>query len=156
MTAMQTLSDIIFSIKDKITDNEFKTIMDNLKLVNDNKNKITMKRCLVVVPTIKLDSSLTPIVRNSIMDKRIPFHIDDLDHVHSAIQEYGYICYDRFNNNIFLNDVANEDSNNFILVQTPIILKIIGDHPYIDENSSLPQVTLSDVNDITETTTDQI
>jgi hypothetical protein len=149
MTVMQNLSDTIFSIKDKITDGEFKEIMDILKEINDSEQQVVLKRCLVIIPTIKFDNNLTPIIKNCIMDKRVPFYIKDIEFVKTAIEEYGYICYDRFNNNMFLNDSIDEDSNNIILTQTPIILKLICDHLYIDENSNVPQIAVSDIDDTT-------
>tara|TARA_Y100001963_G_scaffold154401_1_gene243095 strand:+ start:591 stop:1049 length:459 start_codon:yes stop_codon:yes gene_type:complete len=149
MSIMQNLSDTIFNIKDKITDGEFKEIMDLLKEINDNENEIVLKRCLVVIPSIKFDSNLTPIIKNCIMDKRVPFYIKDIEFVKTAIEEYGYICYDRFNNNMFLNDNIDEDSNNIILTQTPIILKLIGDNFYINENSNVPPIAVTDIDDTT-------
>ena len=89
------------------------------------------------------------IIKNCIMDKRVPFYIKDIEFVKTAIEEYGYICYDRFNNNMFLNDNIDEDSNNIILTQTPIILKLIGDNFYINENSNVPPIAVTDIDDTT-------
>ena len=68
-TPLQNTIEIIDNIKQKITDNDYKNIMENLQLIHDKKSKTDLYRVKLLHTEVKRDKYGIPTIYTNVIDR---------------------------------------------------------------------------------------